>query len=279
MKKRSVSGNETSSRQLHRRQTRPKANSIQTHNEDEKETSQLQSKRRKVRLGLTNLSPIHDQSPESCSKRQDISKRDSKFETPKSNKSGYLHDSTPFKDDILLASQGYDAQCDVRWDCTSPDALRYIRKNRRRHHSSDVADIVQLLIPKESQEEDAGSSTNTPPLLGLWMNLSNQSTHASKDDKSGHSTHPVHSSKLVRFRKKDKLRSRDAKMPRELLEKLKLAVEKCDGQSTTSTEEVAESDKDTKKDESPEGFDKSKDLFASAEAARSVLIERMLHLL
>ncbi|XP_069116041.1 micronuclear linker histone polyprotein-like isoform X2 [Argopecten irradians] len=265
MKKRSVSGNDPSSRPSLRRQTRANANNT-TPTRNEGDNEKIQRKRHRTRLA--NIPESTDES----SKRQDHSKRDTRLETPKSNKSAYLQDTTPFKDDLLLASQSYDAQCDVRWDCTSPDALRYIRKNRRRHHSSDVADIVQLLIPKEPQEEDLGSST--PPLLGLWMNSSNQPTHDSKDGQSAHRALPLQSSKLVRFRKKEKSRSnasRDTKMPTALLEKLKLAVEKCDGQSTDSTEETVGIENDTKKNASPEGFDQSKDLFASGESSRSML--------
>ncbi|OWF45609.1 uncharacterized protein LOC110456809 [Mizuhopecten yessoensis] len=263
MKKRTVSGNETSSRQLHRRQTRSNANSKQTHVEHD------QDKRHKVRLADIQESPTKKSPETNSSYRPDNLKEDARFETPKSNRSSYLQDSTPFKDDFLLASQGYDTQCDVRWDCTSPDALRYIRKNRRRHHSSDVADIVQLLIPEEPQKEDAGPSANTPPLLGLWMNSSSQSTLAGKEDTSGRSTFQVHCSKLVRFRKKERARSnasRDVKMPSELLEKLKLAVERCNEGHSETTEMTIENVGETKK----EGFDQSKDLFASAEAARSV---------
>ena len=30
----------------------------------------------------------------------------------------------------LLCSQAVDSQCEVRWDCTSPDAIRHLKKSK-----------------------------------------------------------------------------------------------------------------------------------------------------
>ncbi|XP_041354526.1 uncharacterized protein LOC121372297 [Gigantopelta aegis] len=65
----------------------------------------------------------------------------------------------------LLCSQTVDSQCEVRWDCTSPDAIRHLKKIRKCRNGQDsMSDIVLRFL-----DDNGEVSTNTPPLLSLWM--------------------------------------------------------------------------------------------------------------
>ncbi|KAK3608616.1 hypothetical protein CHS0354_042613 [Potamilus streckersoni] len=136
------------------------------------------------------------------------------MKTPKSKSRAEV--VTPLRDDFMC-SQQFDSQADVCWDCTSPDTLRHIQKiSNRDGMSSDLDNILKLIIEEEPNQQVRDSES--PPLLGVWKHR--------RDMELGKQQ------KQQRRREKRRMRMRhqsasDALISRELLQKLTLALQKC----------------------------------------------------
>ncbi|XP_060556768.1 uncharacterized protein LOC132717342, partial [Ruditapes philippinarum] len=124
---------------------------------------------------------------------------------------------TPGRDDVIC-SQHFDSQMVVGWDCNSPDTLRGIKRISGPGHD-DVSDLVMTLIGEEADDE-VFTKRNTPPLLGVWKDDS--------EDKLLDNNNVVVSHRLRRNRGRQRRKSgKESAVSKDLLSKLTLALDKC----------------------------------------------------
>ncbi|XP_046336946.2 uncharacterized protein LOC124118741 [Haliotis rufescens] len=84
--------------------------------------------------------------------------------------------------DEFLSSQAADSQLDVRWDHTSPDAYKHLKRVHRKPGSlqdkDDLSDIVCRLAPAVGANgEEFETMSSTPPLLCSWLQANKATSH------------------------------------------------------------------------------------------------------
>ncbi|XP_067681992.1 micronuclear linker histone polyprotein-like [Haliotis asinina] len=84
--------------------------------------------------------------------------------------------------DEFLSSQAADSQLDVRWDHTSPDAYKHLKRVQRktgsRQDKDDLSDIVCRLAPAVGANgEEFETISSTPPLLCSWLQANKATSH------------------------------------------------------------------------------------------------------
>lgn len=119
------------------------------------------------------------------------SKKTESLSTPKRERN--LHDmETPeartqtrltLKYDDLLLSQTIDPQCEVSWECISPEVVQKVHKDIQRKPNLDVSKILALFTDEDDPPSNSSSNINSNTLLNIMPYVPCRNPYVSSNKK------------------------------------------------------------------------------------------------